>query len=95
MESCPTCGAAHRGGPSCHRCQTDLKQVLVIEQAAARHARQALRALGNDQIADARAYAQRACALHWCRESLAARAMVALREGEFATALRLWRETLS
>ena len=33
MERCPTCGARHAGGPSCHRCRTDLGQVLAIERA--------------------------------------------------------------
>ena len=34
MERCPTCGARHAGGPSCHRCRTDLRQVLAVERAA-------------------------------------------------------------
>ena len=45
MEHCPTCGARHAGGPSCHRCRTDLSQVLAIERAAASHRRPARAAL--------------------------------------------------
>ncbi len=39
MECCPTCGARHAGGPSCHRCRTDLRHVLAVERTAARHQR--------------------------------------------------------
>ena len=35
VQRCPTCGARHRGGPDCHRCRTDLRQVLAIERCAA------------------------------------------------------------
>ncbi|MCY4373006.1 MAG: hypothetical protein OXC31_04475 [Spirochaetaceae bacterium] len=35
---------------------------------------------------------ERACALHRCSESLAVRAVVALRDGDYPLALRLWFE---
>ena len=92
MTHCPTCGARYRGGSRCHRCQTDLHQVLLIERAAAtlrRRARQALRDGRGDQARDD---AERACALHRCSESLAVRAVVALRERDYPLALRLWFE---
>lgn len=41
MNSCPTCGAAQRGSPQCHRCKSDLSTVLRTEQSAAWHARRA------------------------------------------------------
>ncbi|MDE0219017.1 MAG: hypothetical protein OXJ90_07085 [Spirochaetaceae bacterium] len=90
MTHCPTCGARYRGGSRCHRCQTDLHQVLLIERAAAtlrRRARQALRDGRGDQARDD---AERACALHRCSESLAVRAVVALRERDYPLALQLW-----
>ncbi len=92
MERCPTCGARHAGGPSCHRCRTDLGQVLAIERAAARHRRRARAALERGDRAAARAHAGRACTLHRCPESLTVRALAALADGDFLAALRLWRE---
>ena len=92
MQRCPTCGARHRGGPECHRCRTDLQQVLLIERCAAGLRQRACAALAAGRGAQARACAERACALHRCPESLAVRALVALRERDFALALRLWSE---
>ena len=92
MQRCPTCGVRHRGGPECHRCQTDLRQVLLIERCAAGLRQRARAALSAGHTAPARAAAERACSLHRCPESLAVRALVALRERDFALALRLWSE---
>ena len=92
MQHCPTCGARYRGGSRCHRCQTDLHQVLLIERAAAALRRRALQALRDGRGGQARDDAERACALHRCADSLAVRAVVALRDGDFPLALRLWFE---
>ena len=92
MERCPTCGARHAGGPTCHRCRTDLRQVLAIERAAARHRRQARAALERGDRTAARAHAARACALHRSPESLTALAVAALADRDFPAALQLWRE---
>ena len=92
MESCPTCGARHVGGPSCHRCRTDLRQVLAVEQAAARCRRQARAALDLGDPAEARHRAGRACTLHRSPESLMALALAALADRDFPAAIRLWRE---
>ena len=92
MERCPTCGARHAGGPSCHRCRTDLGQVLATERAAARHRRQARAALGRGDRAAARAHAARACALHRSPESVTVLAVAALADRDFPAALRLWRQ---
>ena len=95
MERCPTCGARYAGGPSCHRCRTDLRQVLAVEQAAAHCRRQALEALDRGDRAVARERAARACALHRTPESLAAAALAALADRNFPAAVRLWRETVA
>ena len=92
MQHCPTCGARYRGGSRCHRCQTDLHHLLLIERAAAALRRQARQALRDGRGVQARDDAERACALHRCSESLAVRAIVALRERDFPLALRLWLE---
>ena len=93
MEHCPTCGARHAGGSSCHRCRTDLRQVLAVEQAAARCRRQALAALDRGDRAAAREQAARACALHRSPGSLVAAALAALADRDFPAALRFWRAT--
>ena len=92
MERCPTCGARHAGGPSCHRCQTDLRQVLAVERAAARYRRQTRAALDRGDRAEARDRAGRACALHRSPASVTALALAALADRDFPAALRLWRE---
>ena len=92
MQHCPTCGARYRGGSRCHRCQTDLHQVLLIERAAAALRRRARQALRDGHGGQARDDAERACALHRCAESLAVRAVVALRDRDYPLALRLWFE---
>ncbi len=90
---CPTCGAKHVEGTCCHRCNTDLRQVIAIERAAAAYGRSALTALARGRRSEARALANRACALHRSRYAVAARATVALADRDFPLALRLWRET--
>lgn len=90
---CPTCGARHVEGPCCHRCETDLRQVLAIERAAANDGQRALTALAYGRRSEARALANRACTLHRSRDAVAARAAVALADRDFPLALRLWRET--
>ena len=92
MQRCPTCGARHRGGPQCHRCRTDLQQVLLIERCAAGLRQQARAALAAGHGAAAHDAAEHACALHRCPDSLAVRALVALQERDFALALQLWFE---
>ena len=92
MKRCPTCGARYRRGSRCHRCQTDLQQVLLIERAAAALRRRARQALRDGRGGQARDDAERACALHRCSDSLAVRAVVALRERDYPLALRLWFE---
>ena len=92
MTHCPTCGAGYRGGDACHRCRTDLRQVLAVERTADRHRQRALAALGRGAGSEARDFAHRACALHRSPDSLTVRALVALRDGDFPLALRLWRE---
>ena len=92
MERCPTCGARRVEGPTCHRCQTDLRQVRAIERAAAEYRRRALAALERGRGKEAQALASRACALHRSTDSLIVRAAVAMGDGDFALALQLWRE---
>lgn len=92
LERCPTCGAAHVEGPCCRRCRTDLRQVLAIERTASDYRRRALAALGRGCRSDAGAFASRACTLLRSRDSLIARAVVALADGDFPLALRLWQE---
>ena len=92
MLRCPTCGAREIAGTSCHRCRTDLRQVLAVEQAAVQCRRRAAAALASGCGDRARALADRACALHRCHASVSLRAAVALADGEFDLALRLWRE---
>ena len=91
MERCPTCGARHAGGPTCHRCRTDLRQVLSVERAAAGCRREALAALDRGDRAAARERAARACALHRSPDNLAAAALGALADRDFPAAVRLWR----
>jgi len=93
MDRCPTCGARHAGGPSCHRCRTDLRHVLSVQRAAAGCRREALAALDRGDRAAARERAARACALHRSADNLAAAALAALADRDFPTAVRLWRET--
>ena len=93
MERCPTCGARHAGGPSCHRCRTDLRQVLSVERAAAGCRREALAALDRGDRAAARERAARACALHRSPDNLTAAALAALADRDFPAAVRWWRAT--
>ena len=93
MDRCPTCGARHAGGASCHRCRTDLRQVLAVERAAAGCCRQVLAALDRGDRAAARERAARACALHRSPESLTAAALAALADRDFPAAVRFWRAT--
>ena len=92
MEQCPTCKARYRGGEVCHRCQTDLSQVLAVEQAARYHRQQARRALWHGRVHTAREHALIAGELHRSPESVEVLALAALADRDFDTALALWRE---
>lgn len=89
MERCPTCRAAYRGGETCGRCQTDLRQILAIERGAALHRRQALADLNGGRPLAAADHARTACRLHRCAESIQVAALTALACGEFGRALAL------
>ena len=95
MERCPTCRAAYRGEEICGRCQTDFRQILAVERAAAHHRRQALADLDGGHSLAADGHARTACRLHRCAESIQVAALTALACGEFDRALALagayWR----
>ena len=92
MERCPTCGATYRGGETCGRCQTDLRQLLALEAAAARHRRQAMEALHTARPRAAQAHARAACRAQRSGESIRVAALTSLACGDFAAAAALWRE---
>ena len=92
MERCPTCSARYRDGVVCYRCQTDLGQVLTVEQLARDHAQQACAALQGGQVQEARTQAARACDLHRTPEAVRILALTALADRDFQAALELWRE---
>ena len=92
MERCPTCRARYQGGLCCHRCQTDFRLVLAAEGAAVSCQRQARAAFERGCSSQASTCANRACALHRSIDSLKMQALIALGEGDFVLALRLWRE---
>jgi len=66
--------------------------VLAVERAAERDRRRALAALERGRGPEARTSAERALTLHRSADSLIVRALVALAERDFPTALRLRRE---
>ena len=92
MDRCPTCRAVYREGDVCYRCQTDLRQVLAVERAAARCRQQALTELQSRRVYSAYDYARRACELHRSPDSIKALALVSLALRKFDDALALWRE---
>ena len=95
MEQCPTCSARYRGGDSCHRCQTDLRQVLAVERAARYHRLQAGQALRRGCVSEAREHAQNACDFHRSPDSVKVLAITTLAERNFRATLALWREYAS
>jgi len=92
MDRCPTCEARFRGGDTCGRCQTDLRQVLKIERAASRLRERAINALHAGQPHAAQAHARAACQAHRCTESIQVAALTSLACRDFAAALSLWLE---
>ena len=92
MERCPTCRAKYRGGDSCYRCQTDLRQVLALERAAVDHRQQAVAALQDHCFHAAHDHAQRACELHRTSDSVKLLALTALAGRKFDQALIFWQE---
>ena len=92
MERCPTCKAPYTGGQVCHRCQTDLRQVLAIEQAAWYHQQQVRLALQGGKAQAAGEHALRACEFYRSPASVEVLALAALAGRDFSTALALWRE---
>ena len=91
MDRCPTCDARYRGGQFCHRCQTDLRQILAVEEAAKYHRQQAQVALRHGLIRKARRCALSACELHHSPASIETLALAALVDRDFAAALALWK----
>ena len=92
MERCPTCRARYSGGESCHRCQTDLRQVLAIEETARHHRQQARAALQRGCVQESWEQARFACYLHRSSASVKSLALAALADRDFGAALELWCE---
>ena len=92
MERCPTCRAIYRGGETCGRCQTDLRQILAVEATASRHRRQAIEALKAGRPWTADAHARSACRTHRCAESIRVAALASLACRSFPEAVTLWME---
>ena len=92
MDRCPTCRAVYREGDVCYRCQTDLRQVLAVERAAAHCRRQSFVALQDRRVDAAYDYARQALELHRSPDSIKALALASLALRKFDDALALWRE---
>ena len=86
----PDLPARWAGEPACRRCGTDLATVLRVERAAASEASRSIAALRSRRFEEGRARAERACSLLRAPDSLRARALAALCEGDHALAVRLW-----
>ena len=94
METCPTCGARHRGAEVCRRCGTQLRDILVLEEEGAAWVTAARVALSGGDGAVARARAARACAIHRTPAALRALALALLVERRYREALDTWREVV-
>ncbi len=92
MDKCPTCRANHREGDVCYRCQTDLRQILAVEQTAVHYQLQTFAALRSGLYYAAYDYAQRACELHRSLDSIKALALASLASRKFDEAVALWQE---
>jgi len=92
MERCPTCGGRYRGGDTCGRCQTDLRQILRIERAASRFRERAIASLHAGQTHTAHTHARAACQAHRCPDSIQVAALTSLACRDFKAALALWLE---
>lgn len=95
MDRCPTCATAWKGGDACHRCRTDFRQILAVEEASARRRRDAERALVHGRTGEAAGSAHRACRLHGCEKSFITLARAALADGDHRLALAVWRKIRS
>ncbi|PIE70571.1 MAG: hypothetical protein CSA22_06835 [Deltaproteobacteria bacterium] len=91
MDACPACKAAYKGKGVCHRCKTDLKPFLRLEETAAAHAEKARRALQEAAYAEACFHAGRWTALKAAPEGVRILAVSALKTGRYDVALRACR----
>lgn len=92
MDRCPTCQAKYREGDVCYRCQTDLRQILAVEQAAIRCQQQTFAALRSGRLRTAYDCAKHACELHRSPDSIKALALASLTLRQFDEAVALWQE---
>ncbi len=92
MDRCPTCQAKYREGDVCYRCQTDLRQIVAIEQAAIRCQQQTFAALRSRRLRTAYDCAKHACELHRSPDSIKALALASLASRKFDEAAMLWQE---
>lgn len=92
MDRCPTCGKKNPTFPICSRCNTDLRQILEVEKAAAHFRSRALAALKQGKRSEAETLADQACFLHRSPSGIVILAIIALANRDFATAEALWRE---
>jgi tetratricopeptide (TPR) repeat protein len=92
MEYCPTCRARVSGKSICHRCETDLQQILHLETQALHYQRLSTAALCAGQFEDAFTYALEACALYCSPDSIKALALASLACRRFPEAVRLYQK---
>ena len=95
MERCPTCRARVLGKSICHRCETDLQQILALETQALHYQRLSAAALCVGKFEEAFTYALSACNLHRSPESVKTLALASLGCRRFPMVVLLYQELMS
>ncbi|MBL0701191.1 MAG: hypothetical protein JJV92_09960 [Desulfosarcina sp.] len=93
MKRCPTCNAKHSGKRICHRCKTDLGQLLDIKEMAAAHTAKANAAYKVDNFSRMLYHARRSYSLYQTPESIKIFACAALLNEKFDLAFFLGMRT--
>jgi len=92
MELCPVCNAQLEDSVECHRCKTDLGDIIDTKNKALYHQEKAVSAFKNNRFHDMFFHARRSLTLFYTPDSAKLLACAALMVNKFDLGYFLWKK---
>lgn len=91
MELCPVCNAQLEDSVECHRCKTDLGDIIDTKNAALYHHKKAVAAFEQNRFHDMFFHARRSFTLFYTTDSAKLLACAAIMVNKFELGYTLWK----
>ena len=90
IEKCPACNATYAGRENCHRCGTDILQLIRIREKSGEYCREALKSHASGDYENMYLLSKKAVSKFAGSLSLQILCRAAFLTGRFETALSIW-----